>query len=238
MKILRTLIVSLSIASAVAAGATAVDAFNMSSTNYKVDNAAINSFGGDSSSANYQLTTSGGEPFIGAGSSENYRFNAGYVASLEHSITLTLDNLAVSIPAITPGTSQTATSSVSVFTDAAGYLLSARQDGDLRHTADPSASIPVVDNGGTVGTPVAWTEGTTKGLGFTLTAGTSLEGKWGTNPNYNYAAFPTADTTIHDKPNYQNTYDANTIQYRLDVAGNQIPGTYRTYVTYNATVKP
>lgn len=235
MHFFKHLISCLAVSTAVVGGSAVAQAFSMSSTNYKVDNGTVNNFGGDTNSPNYQLTASGGEPFIGAGSSTNYKFNAGYVASLEHSITLTLDALAVTIPAVSAGASQTATTTVSVTTDAAGYLLSARQDGDLRQLAT-GGTIPGVS--GTIATPALWTEGTTKGFGFTVSAGTGVDAKWGTNPNYKYAAFPTADTTVHNKPNYQNSNDATTIQYRLDITGTQAPGTYRNYVTYNATVKP
>ena len=181
----------------------------MSSSTYKLDDAALNSFGGTGNSGNYSLTSSGGEAFIGPGASTTYKFNAGYVAQLDHSITLSLDSLTKTIPAVTPGTSQNASTTVSVFTDAAGYLLSAR-----------------------------WSEGSTKGFGFTLTSGTNLESKWGTNPAYKYAAFTTTDTTIHDQPSYVNAYDTTVIQYRLDVNPDQLAGSYRDVVTYSAVVKP
>lgn len=216
--------------------AAGAQAFSMSSTNYKVDDGTLNSFGGAASSTNYGLTSSGGEPFIGAGSSTNYKFNAGYVAQLEHSISLTLDTLAVTIPAVTPGTSQTATSTTTVYTDAAGYLLAVREDKDLTHT-DGLTTIPAISPG-TITTPVLWTEGTTKGFSFTLTAGTGLDPKWGSTPNFKYAAFPADSTTAHDKAGYSNSNNTTTIQYRLDVSATQKPGTYRNNVTYSATVKP
>lgn len=211
-------------------------AFSMSSSTYSIDDGVINSFGGSGASANYGLVSSGGEAFIGPGASTTYRFDAGYVAQLQHSIALSLDSLTKTIPAVNPGTSQNASTTVSVFTDAAGYLLSARYDGLMANISSPSTTIPDVP--GTIASPAAWTEGTTKGFGFTLTSGSSLEAKWGTNPNYNYAAFTTADTTIHDKPNYQNTWDATVVQYRLDANVNQLAGAYRTNVTYSAVVKP
>lgn len=216
-------------------GTAVVSAFSASSTNYRLDNGALNSFGGDASSTNYRLTDSGGEPFIGAGSSTNYKFNAGYVASLEHSISMTLNATTVTIPAVTAGTSQTATTTATVFTDAAGYTLGIRQDHNLTHT---DGSTTISNHTGSIASPTAWVEGTTKGFGFTITGGTSIEAKWGTNPNYNYAGFPTTATTIHAKPGYQNTNDVNTIQYRLDVTAGQIAGTYTNHVTYNAVVTP
>lgn len=232
----RTILISFSaFAVAISAGAAIIEAFSASSTNYKLDDAGITSFGGAASSANYQLTDSGGEAFIGPGSSTTYKFNAGFVAQLEHTISLTLNSLVVTVPQIQPGTSQSATSQVTVFTDAAGYLLSTYQDKDLTHT-DGTTTIAAIS--GTIGTPALWTEGTTKGLGFSLTGGTSLDAKWGTNPNYKYAAFPTVATTVHDKPLYQNTNDVTTVQYRIDVDATQKPGTYTNNITYSATVKP
>lgn len=212
-----------------------VAAFSASSTNYRIDDGVVNSLGGNASSTNYELTDSGGEPFIGMASSTNYQFNAGYVASLEHSLTLSLNALTITIPKVTAGSSQTATSSISVQTDAAGYILSAREDKDLTAVVG-SATIPAISS--SIASPSTWMEGTTKGLGFTLISGSSLEAKWGTSPNYAYAAFPTTSTAIHTKPLYQNATDVNIVQYRLDVSSTQAPGTYRNVVTYNATVRP
>ena len=208
----------------------------MSSSTYKLDDAALNSFGGTGNSGNYSLTSSGGEAFIGPGASTTYKFNAGYVAQLDHSITLSLDSLTKTIPAVTPGTSQNASTTVSVFTDAAGYLLSARYDKPLTHTI--STATTIADNANSIASPGLWSEGSTKGFGFTLTSGTNLESKWGTNPAYKYAAFTTTDTTIHDQPSYVNAYDTTVIQYRLDVNPDQLAGSYRDVVTYSAVVKP
>lgn len=217
-----------------ASGSVAI-AFEASSTNYGLNPAVINSFGGDTASTGYEMTDSGGEPFVGPGTSTNYKFNAGYVAQLEHSITISLDSANVSIPAVTPGTSETATSTVSVYTDSAGYLLATQQDHDLRHT-DTVTTIPAIS--GSIASPVLWSEGTTKGFGFTLTAGTGLDAKWGADPSYKYAAFPGSATTIHDKDGYVNSYDDTDIQYRLDVPDSQKAGTYTNQVTYTATTKP
>ncbi len=210
-------------------------AFSATSPDYRLDDATLNSFGGTATSPDYELTSSGGEPFIGPGVSESYKFNAGYVASLEHSITLTLDSTTKTIPEVDPGTSETATTTVSVYTDAAGYTLSVRQDHDLTH-ADGSTTIPGVS--GTIASPAAWSEGATEGLGFTLTSGTSLDPKWGTSPNFNYAAFPESNTVIHNKPDYLNAYDDTVVQYRLDVSPTQLPGSYSNNVTFSAIVVP
>jgi hypothetical protein len=226
---------AITLGSALLGGAATASAVTMTSPSYRIDDSAINSFGGDASSTNYRLTDSGGEAFIGPGSSETYRFNAGYVASLEHSLTITLNALSVSFTSLVPGTSQTATTNVGVFTDAAGYLLTARQDKPLTHT---NGSTTIANIASSIASPALWSEGTTKGFGFSLTSGSSIESKWGSSPNYKYAAFPTSDTTVHDKPLYQNTTDTTVVQYRLDIDPTQLAGTYTDSVTFNATIKP
>lgn len=235
MRYRKTIIATLFVAGFTLAGVQTADAFSSSSTNYSIDDGVTNSFGGSSSSTEYSLVDSGGEAFVGPSVSTNYIFNAGYVAQLEHSISLTLDALSVTIPQVSPGTSQTATTVATVYTDAAGYDLSARQDRDLTLVGG-STTIPGVP--GTIASPAAWTEGTTVGLGFTISAGTDIESKWGTSPNFNYAAFPTSSTVIHSKPGYTNSNNTTTIQYRLDVSGTQAPGTYTNNITYSATVIP
>ena len=216
-------------------GPAVSDAYTATSPNYRLDSAAMDSLGGDAASGEYQLTASGGEAFVGAAAGTTYSFNAGFVATLEKSITLTLDSLLVTIPPVTPGASQTATSAVTVRTDAAGYYLSARQDHDLQ-SLDGQQTIPAV--AGSIATPALWTEGTTTGFGFSLISGTGLDAKWGTNPNYKYAAFPGTSTVIHTKPNYTDSNDVTTVQYRLDVGATQAATGYRNTVTYNATVRP
>ncbi len=213
----------------------AAGAFSASSPSYRLDDATLNSFGGTATSPDYALTSSGGEPFIGPGVSESYRFNAGYVASLEHSITLALDATAQTIPPVSSGSSETAETTASVYTDAAGYTLGVRQDGDLTHE-DDTTTIPGISD--TIASPGPWSEGTTVGFGFTLTAGTSLDPKWGTTPNFEYAAFPSSNTIIHNKPGYVNAYDDTTLQYRLDVDPAQLPGAYSADITFSAVVVP
>lgn len=235
MRYPKTIIAALIVTGLALLGVQTAEAFSSSSTNYSIDDGVTNSFGGSSGSTEYALVDSGGEPFVGTSTSTNYIFNAGYVAQLEHSISLTLDALSVTIPTVTPGTSQTATTVATVYTDAAGYDLSARQDRDLTLVggATTISGVP-----GTIASPAAWTEGTTTGFGFTVSAGTSIEPKWGTSPNFNYAAFPTSATVIHSKPGYTNSNNTTTVQYRLDVSGTQAPGTYTNNITYSATVIP
>lgn len=206
-------------------------AFESQSTNYGLHDGVINSFGGSTTSTGYQLTDSGGEPFVGPASSTNYKFNAGYVAQLERSIALGVSAASVSMNAV-PGSPQTAETTLSVLTESAGYVLAVAQDHDLRHT-DNTTTIPAIS--GTIASPALWVDGTTVGLGFTLVSGTGLDGKWGTSPNFKYAAFPASATDIHTKSGYQGTADETVVRYGLDVAATQKSGTYANKVTYTAT---
>ena len=143
---------------------------------------------------------------------------------------------AQTIPSITAGISQTSNTDAIVRTDAGGYNLAINQDHNLTHT-DLSTTIAAIS--GSIASPAGWTEGTTKGLGFSLTAGSSIEGKWGTSPNYDYAAIPGAATTFHSRNGLLGgTPEANTVQFRLDVPGSQKSGTYSNTVTFTATIIP
>lgn len=143
---------------------------------------------------------------------------------------------AQTIPQITAGTSQTSLTDVTVRTDGPGYNLAISQDHDLRHT-DASTTIAAI--GAAIASPALWVEGTTKGLGFTLTAGAQLEAKYGTSPNYKYAALPASATTFHTRTSYTaGTAEATTMQFRLDTPAAQKSGKYSNMVTVSATVIP
>ena len=139
------------------------------------------------------------------------------------------------LPDITPGTSQTYSADAIVQTDAGGYDLYIQSPSLLTHT-DGTTTIPAI--GGSINSPVAWTEGTTKGLGFTVTSGTSVEAKWGSGP-YNYAALPSIATVYHSRVGQNGGVpEKTTIQYRADTAPSQKQGTYSTTVIYTVTLKP
>jgi hypothetical protein len=143
---------------------------------------------------------------------------------------------AFTLPNITPGQSQTYTVDAIVRTGAGGYDLYVQRPTPLTHT-DTVTTIP--DISGTIASPAAWTEGTTKGFGFTLTAGTQVEAKYGTNPNYNYAALPSGSTIFHSRTGLNGGIpEVTTIQYRADTTTTQKQGTYSTQVIYTATTKP
>jgi hypothetical protein len=147
---------------------------------------------------------------------------------------------AFTLPNITPGQSQIYSVDAIVRTDAGGYDMYVQEPLPLTHT-DNVTTIPGIS--GTIASPAAWVEGTTKGFGFTLTSGTSIEGKWGTSPNYDYAAIPSLATAYHSRPGVSGgtnggAPDITTIQYRADTSSVQKQGTYSATVIYSATVKP
>jgi hypothetical protein len=143
---------------------------------------------------------------------------------------------AFTLPNVSPGTSQTYSADAVVRTDAGGYDLYIQAPTLLKHT-DNVTTIPMI--AATVASPALWTEGTTKGLGFSLTAGTSLEGKWGTNPNYDYAGIPNTATLYHSRTGLNGGIpELTTLQFRADTTTSQKAGTYSTTVIYTATVRP
>ncbi len=148
-------------------------------------------------------------------------------------------NSAFTLPNITPGTSQTYSVSTVVRTDAPAYDLYMQAPSPLTRIGG-GATFPSISPG-TIASPAAWTEGTTKGLGFTLTGGYGLEAGWGTSPNYKYAAIPSTMTAFHARPGttpLDGAPETTTIQYRADASPTQAEGTYSTEVVYTATMVP
>jgi hypothetical protein len=144
---------------------------------------------------------------------------------------------ALTLPSVTPGASQTVDSDITVLTDAGGYDLAIQQNNNLKHT-DNSTTISAISSGDII-TPATWTEGTTKGLGFTLKSGVSLPAKWGTTPNFKYSAIPGSSTTFYSRTGLSGgAKDAMVMQHRLDVATSQKSGAYTNTVTITATTKP
>lgn len=141
----------------------------------------------------------------------------------------------LTFPSITPGTSEVMSADVVVQTDAPGYLLGIVQDGDL---TNGSSTIPGVS--GSISSPSAWSEGTTTGLGFTLSGGNvSIPGSWGTDPSFNYAALPDSVTTFYTKAGLTGgTKDILEMQYRIDVEPSVPAGDYSNTTTYIGTLLP
>lgn len=142
----------------------------------------------------------------------------------------------LSLGTITPGASNTASSDIIVQTDSNGYTLAINQNGNLTSGA---YTIPSVS--GSIAAPVAWTEGATKGLGFTLTAtnATALPGTWSSGNSY--AALPSTATSFYTRTGTQSsTSDYITMRLRADVASNQptTTGAYSNIMTITGTITP
>ncbi len=143
---------------------------------------------------------------------------------------------AFTLPNITPGISQTYSADAVVRTDAGGYDLYIQAPTLLTHT-DTTTTVPMIS--ASIATPAAWSEGTTKGLGFSLTAFTGLDAKWGTNPNYSYAGIPNTATVYHSRTGLTGGIpELTTLQFRADTTPSQKQGTYSTTIIYTATVRP
>jgi hypothetical protein len=140
----------------------------------------------------------------------------------------------LSLGAITPGTSNTALSDIVVQTDSGGYTLAISENNDLTNGA---YTIPAVL--GSIASPVAWSEGTTKGLGFTLTAtnATALPGTWSSGNSY--AAVPTTATSFYTRTGIQSsTSDYITMRLRADAPLTQAVGVYKNTLTITGTITP
>jgi len=143
---------------------------------------------------------------------------------------------AFTLPNITPGISQTYSADAVVRTDAGGYDLYIQAPTLLTHT-DTTTTIPMIS--ASIASPAAWSEGTTKGLGFSLTAFTGTDTKWGTNPNYDYAGIPNTATVYHSRTGLNGGIpELTTLQFRADTTPSQKQGTYSTTIIYTATVRP
>jgi len=131
---------------------------------------------------------------------------------------------AFTLPNITPGISQTYSADAVVRTDTGGYDLYIQAPTLLTHT-DTTTTIPMIS--ASIASPAAWSEGTTKGLGFSLTAFTGTDTKWGTNPNYDYAGIPNTATVYHSRTGLNGGIpELTTLQFRADTTPSQKQGTY------------
>ncbi|HSX02381.1 MAG TPA: LamG domain-containing protein [Candidatus Saccharimonadia bacterium] len=143
---------------------------------------------------------------------------------------------AVVLPSVTPGSSSTGGVDAVVWTDAGGYDLYVQAPKLLTHT-DGTTTIPMLAAG--IAAPTAWTEGSTKGLGFTVTNGAQVEAKWGIGPSYDYAGLSSAATVYHSRAGFTGgAAEKTSLQYRVDTLPQQKQGSYSTTVVYTATLRP
>lgn len=205
------------------------------SPSYTIDASSTgDSLAGPNTSTSYRLVSTGGESIVGNASSGSYKLGQGYTAQLEQSIELNLSPTTIGLGSFTPGTSTSASVTASVISDAPGYNLSASQDHDLQ-----SGSYTIAPVSGTIGSPVTWSEGSTKGLGFTLvsTNATPIPGSW--NSGSAYAGFPETETTFYTRSGYSGgTTDTLTMRVKLDVNTSQQAASYSNTVTWVGTSTP
>ena len=130
------------------------------------------------------------------------------------------------------GGSATSLADAIVRTNVSDYGLSIQQDHNLQSGANTISAVS-----GSIASPAAWSEGTTKGLGFSLWGAPTLDSKWGSGANY--AAIPSSATTFYSAIGHAtNVIDVVNVRLKLDVPTNQVAGAYSNTVTYTGTTLP
>lgn len=139
----------------------------------------------------------------------------------------------ITLGSVTPGSSNTALQDVIVRTDSGEYGIVLSQDHNLQKGAQ---TIPAIS--ASIASPAAWSEGSTKGLGFTLISAPGLDVKWGTGANY--AAIPGSPTSFYTRNAHagSDTIDVINGRLRLDTTASQESGAYSNTVTYTGTTIP
>lgn len=139
----------------------------------------------------------------------------------------------LSLGPITPGASNTTLYDAIIQTDSGGYTLAVQQNQDLTNGAYTIPSI-----GGSIASPLSWSEGTTKGLGFTLvsTTGTAIPGKWSSGSAY--SAFPGTLTSFYTRTGIPSGRDVLGMRLRADVDTSQASGSYTNNITVSGTITP
>ncbi len=140
----------------------------------------------------------------------------------------------LSLGGIIPGVSQTSAFDSIVQTSAGGYTLAINQNNNLTNGGN---TIPAVS--GSIGSPVSWSEGSTKGLGFTLygTNATAIAGTWSSGNAY--AALPSSPTSFYTRTNYTGgVKDVLNLRLRLDTATSQVAADYTNRMTITGTMIP
>ena len=198
--------------------------------NITVDNIGF-AGGEESDDGVYALMDTVGEPVVGVGTSENFQTQAGFWYMVNNTLSLVLDSNTEDLGLVVAGTPNSGSTTATVTTDAwGGYDLLISQDHDLTHVADGTTTISAISD--TIAVPGAWTNGTTKGLGFTVVSGSGVDPKWGAGANY--AGMPDVNTIFHEKTGYTSGGDNTVIGYRVDVDSTQKAGAYANVITYTA----
>lgn len=152
----------------------------------------------------------------------------------------------VELGVLTAGTPVTGSTTCTVTTNnATGYTLNVKRDDadtTMDNTADAAVNIADLPNtiaGASPNNPITWTDGTTKGLGYTVASTTATGGSitW-SNSGANYVGFTTAGENIMTSTGYDASSTTTVVNYKLDVPSTQQAGTYDGVITYTATTNP
>lgn len=215
-------------------GVWSADAVTFNSSSYSINGSVGGSTGGSQSSTDYVMVSTAGESVAGQTSSASYKLGQGYAATLDQSFELTLDSALVAFGNVTPGTPVAKDATITVSTDAVGYGIAAQQNGNMQ---SGSNTIPGVVS--TIASPASWSNGATKGLGFTLvsSSATALDSKWASGSAF--AALPASTTTVYTRSGLSGgVSDTLGVRYKLDIAASQPTGSYTNQVTWTGTITP
>lgn len=223
----------------------------MSSETYQITSDVIGSAEGAASSANYNLLVNMGEEGVGVHSSDNWVLKAGFLQTINSTISISVDSPTVNLGNLSPGDSATATTLIGVTTDSMGgytlssYFSSVGHTDSLRHSNGTEYITDLTDwdptaNGGD-GNAVTWSG---SGFGFTIYANNSAEKNttwWGTgttvsDANNKYAGFPSSSTKVLETTDYKSGERQTSVGYKVQIPANKLAGTYSGEVTYIATV--
>lgn len=139
----------------------------------------------------------------------------------------------VAISNIIPGSPASVNTDAIVKTvNVPNYTLTISQDHDLQNGANTIAAIS-----GSIASPTAWSDGTTKGFGFTLMSAPGLDGKWGSGANY--AAAPGSATTFYTRTGASNSVkDVVAMRLKADTTLSTPAGQYTNQLTITGTITP
>lgn len=141
---------------------------------------------------------------------------------------------ALTLPRLEPAEDESVAADAVVRTDAGGYNIAIDQDGDLR--TEQGDTIAGVD--GSIEFPASWQSDTT-GFGFTVRDAVQRDGKWGSDPDFEYAAVPDSTTTFHTRDGLSGgDKEVTELEFRVGIDGTQAAGIYRNRLGFTATLKP
>lgn len=204
------------------------------SGSYKVKTPTLDESGPSKTSGSFRLGDSVGQTFQGKSTSLSYNIYAGFQYYGEALLTISIScGSAVNIPAVNPGTPQSAADTCTVNTNStSGYTLYTWEDNDPTRTSPPTQTIPAVSLG-TYNAPAPWVNGASQGLGFSL-SGTTVEAKWWSGSNFSSFVTAPAAANTYSSPLPGATTSVY-VTYKFDAPVTKPSGTYRNQVFYYVT---